>query len=393
MNYFDISKKYHAEAIKHRRHIHQYPEVGFDTQNTEDYIRSFLEEEGIEILESSIGVLGKISAPLSKGTIALRADIDALSLQEETGLDYSSKIPGKMHACGHDFHTAMLMVAAKALQINKQNLEHDVILIFQPAEEGPNLGGARIFVKDFEDSGLIDQIECIYAQHVTPDLSVGHLGYRYGSMMASTDEFDVSIYGRSGHCSQPHLSIDALSAGAHVICSMESFLSRRMDPMDNVVFAVGTFSSGTMKNIIAGSSEFAGTLRCQREKTRSIVLDALKNTLEGYTDMLGITYDLKITRGLPVLQVQEKDVRPFIENLETCVPQAELINLKEPQMGAEDFAFFVEKIPGIFTWLGARTEELPYAPLHNSSMILNEDALVYGIAAMLCFAMEYRGNH
>lgn len=389
MDFLSMARSCDKETIVHRRFLHQYPEVGFDTDETNDYIKQILKEDGIDILPSTVGVLAKIPAPVSNGIIAIRADIDALEVLEETDLPYASLNVGKMHACGNDCHTAMLLSAAKIINENKDKLNYDVLLIFQPAEEGPDLGGARIFVQDFEDNGVLDDIKCIYGQHITSDFEVGRMFYRFGSMMASTDEFEVKIIGKGGNCSKQNLTIDALSAAAHIITDMESFVSKRTDPLDPVIFSVGTFNSGSNKNNIAEVAEFSGSIRCVNEDTRTFMADMFKNTLDGYKKIWGTDYELEIIKGLPVLNVEEQYVSPFIKSIAKHVPEMKTEYLREPQMLAEDFSYFSEKIPAIFTWLGAQDEVAPYYPVSSPHIIFDERALSYGVAANVCFAFTY----
>ena len=267
--FFDLIEKelpaIWEEAVKDRRYLHMHPEVGFDTQNTEKYITEILKTLNVELLDAKMGVMGIIRGKDSSRIVALRADMDALPIQEANEVPYASVCPGKMHACGHDGHTSMLLGTARFLSEHRDLLPMDVLLVFQPAEEGPDLGGARVMLKDLQEKGIAKKIVNFFALHLFNDYPTGKVGVKYGSMAASTDEYDITILGKGGHAAQPHKCVDALSVGAQIVNSMESYMSRRMDPFDQAIFSVGIFHAGTAKNIIAQTAKIAGTIRCQRE--------------------------------------------------------------------------------------------------------------------------------
>lgn len=260
------------EVIELRRTIHKHPETGFDTGETEKLVKTFLEREHIAILPSELGVLGLIRGQNHDRIVALRADMDALPLQEETGLPYCSQVPGKMHACGHDGHTAMLLGTAKILQEYADELPTDILLIFQPAEEGTGLGGAVKMVPQIQNTGLADKIVAAFGQHVSNDYPAGFVALKKGPVAASTDSFDITFIGKGGHAGRPNECIDALSAGAKFVTAMESFLSRHTDPFDPCVCSIGIFQAGTAKGIVAESAHLAGTIRCQKEETRTYII-------------------------------------------------------------------------------------------------------------------------
>lgn len=377
---------YKDEIIGFRRHLHMHPETGFDTQDTEAFIKEFLLTEGIDILDSPIGVIAKVPAGENKqpGYTALRADIDALPLEEENDVPYKSQVTGKMHACGHDGHTSMLMGAAHVLNKNKKALSRDVLLIFQPAEEGPRLGGARIMLKYLESVGLAKNICAIAALHLTTEYPCGSIAIGYGSMMASTDEFDITITGIGGHVGSPHKAIDALSISAKFITEMESFMSRRMDPFDPAVFAIGTLQAGTARNIIPEKAFITGNLRCQREETRNFVLSNAENLLKALCGYSGSAYVMDVRRGLPVLVNDDDKTKQMQCFAEEVVGSANIFFLPHSNMGAEDFAYFSEKIPAVFTWIGAGNKEKGFTNfLHNPRFNFDENALMIG-ATLLC---------
>lgn len=368
------------EVIAIRRHIHMHPEIGFDTHETEEFIKKHLQEAGIDLTPAKMGVIGRIPGKNHDRIVALRADMDALCLQEETGAPYASKYPNKMHACGHDGHTAMLLGAAKLLSRHREELPTDVLLIFQPAEEGPNLGGARIMLADMQEKGIAQQIEAMFAIHLFNDFPIGTVGYRYGSMFASTDEFDIKIIGYGGHAGQPNKTVDALSVGAKVVTAMESFMSRRIDPLANAVFSVGIFQSGTAKNIVAETAKIAGTIRCQQNDVREFILESLEQVVKGTCQAYGADCHIDILHGLPVL-INDDAVTEYARSvLVETVGEEHTFCAEKPIMGAEDFAYFAQALPSCFLWLASGNPEKGATYLgHHPKFDFDEDAMETGI--------------
>lgn len=379
---------YADRIVSFRRQLHMHPETGFEMKETEAYIKQFLIAEGIDVLESTVGVLGMIRGGCAGDgrCSALRADIDALPLAEENDVAYRSQVEGKMHACGHDGHTAMLMGAAHVLHQNRHELCGDVVLLFQPAEEGPFPGGAKIMLEDLESLGLAKNIRAISALHLTTEYSCGKIAVGYGSMMASTDEFDIEIIGVGGHVGLPHRTVDALSVAAKFITGMESFMSKRIDPFDSSVFAVGMLNAGSARNIIPEKASISGGVRCQREETRAFVLEGAEKLLKALCSCSGASYKMNIRRGLPVLINDTEKSRQMELCARELVGADNVIQLKHSNMGAEDFAFLAEKIPAVFVWIGARNEEKGFTNMmHSPRFDIDEGALSVG-ASLLCKA-------
>lgn len=377
------------EAVKDRRYLHMHPEVGFDTQNTEKHVIEILKELNIEILDAKMGVMGLIRGNDSSRIVALRADMDALPIQEANEVPYASVYPGKMHACGHDGHTAMLLGAARFLSAHRELLPVDVLLVFQPAEEGPNLGGARVMLADLKEKGIADRIINFFGLHLFNDYATGKVGVKYGSMAASTDEFDITILGKGGHAAQPHKCVDALSVGVQVINSMESYMSRRMDPFDQAIFSVGMFHAGTAKNIIAQTAKIAGTIRCQREETRAQIIKDMESIVKGICSGYGADCQIDVLRGLPVLINEKEAVDYSAQVAEQIVGKENLMFLQNPMMGAEDFAYFAEAIPSSFIWIGSASEEKGLTQQnHQPRFDFDEDALALGIRLLTAMAVH-----
>lgn len=377
------------EVVEIRRHLHRYPEIGFDTQNTEKLVIEKLEGVGIEILQSKMGVLARIEGRNHDKMVLLRADMDALCLQEENHVPYRSQYPNKMHACGHDGHTAMLLGAAKVLQENRRLLPMDVLLMFQPAEEGPNLGGARVMLADMKAQGLTKKIVNGFSLHVMNNFKVGTIYTKEGAMSSSTDEFNIEIIGRGGHAGQPHKNVDALSIGAKVINSMESFMSRKKDPFDPAVFSVGIFQSGSAINIVAETAKLAGTIRCQRNETREYILENMEQIVKGICLAFGADYHIDVVRGLPPLLNDGKATEYAMNVAAEALGADRVFQLEELAMGAEDFAYVAEDIPSTYLWLGSRNEEKGLVNMaHHPKFDFDEDAMETGIKVFCNLAVN-----
>lgn len=381
-----------AELVEHRRYLHENPEVGFEVSGTVAYIRAFLEEKSIEMLPSSLGVIGIIRAgKKAEGSkaVGLRADMDALSLQETSQVPYCSKREGKMHACGHDGHTAMLMTAAGILKEYEQELTRDVILMFQPAEEGPQPGGAKPMVEEMEQSGLAEQISVFGGLHVTTEYPVGTVVVKYGSAMASTDEFYLKIVGRGGHAGSPHTTVDAVSVAAKFVSEMESFMSRRINPFDPAIFSIGMLHSGSAINIVSEVAEVGATIRCQSEENRAYILENAEAIIKGICQYTGASYELKIKHGLPALVNEEATTRRAEQIAEKLLGKDKITEKRTSEMGAEDFSYVAQRFPATFLWLGARNEEKGFVQLmHNPGFDFDEDALLVGAKLHCAFALE-----
>ncbi|MGI6177216.1 MAG: M20 metallopeptidase family protein [Eubacterium sp.] len=373
-------RKNKEENIENRRHIHMHPETGFDTQETEKFVKSRLEALGIEIIPTTVGVVGIIRGPKDGPTIALRADMDALNLTEDTGVPYASQIPGKMHACGHDAHTAILLGTSKILQEHRDLLKGDVIVIFQPAEEGPNLGGARIILKDFNEKGITEKIRYMFGLHVSNDAPTGVVRHKYGSTMASTDEIEITVHGKGGHPGRPHQTIDALSVTAKIVTAVEAFVSRRIDPFDQVVVSFGIMKAGTAKNIVAEEGILQGTIRCQNETTRAMVLEKLENITKHVCAAYDATCDVKIIHGLPVLRNDPEAAKYAEDVVREALPQYSIDEMDKGSMGAEDFSYFAQAMKTCFMFIGsANPDKGATYPGHNPRFNIDEDVIDIGI--------------
>jgi amidohydrolase len=319
------------------------------------------------------GVVGVINGKRPAGNgdlkvIGLRADMDALPIEEETNVPYASKTPGKMHACGHDGHTAMLLGAARYLA-ETRNFAGKTVVIFQPAEEGG--AGAAAMIKD----GLMDRfgIEQVYGMHNGPGIPVGQFAIRTGPIMAATDAIDIKIEGLGGHAARPHKCIDSVLVGAQVINGLQSIVSRTVDPLESAVISVCEFHAGNARNVIPQTAELRGTIRTLTEEVRSLVEKRVREVVAGVAQMTGAKIDLVYERGYPVT-VNHPAQTEVATRVAREVGGEGAVGETAPMMGAEDFAYMLEARPGAFIFCGNGNS----AGLHHPAYNFNDDAIVYG---------------
>lgn len=353
-----------------RRQLHQIPELGFDLPETSALIRDELTRLGYDPI--SVAGTGWIAVlPGQSGeAIAFRADMDGLTVTEATAAEFQSRHPGRMHACGHDGHMALLLGFARELKRLPQPAV-TVILIFQPAEEGP--GGARVIV----ESGILDELKvrAIYGIHLYPGLDQGTLGICSGPFMARNGEFDIAITGQSAHGGQPHLGRDALAAGAALVGNLQTIGSRNLDPLSPFVVNIGTFQAGEARNIVAGQANLTGTIRSFDRETYGRIKDKLADMTQGIGQSYGVEAELVIRDFYPEVH-NDPDLTEALLKLTEDLPR----QILKPVMLAEDFAFYQEAIPGVFLFLGTGNPDLGYtAPLHSARFNFDEAVLLQGI--------------
>ncbi|MFA7107315.1 MAG: M20 family metallopeptidase [Candidatus Izemoplasmatales bacterium] len=360
-------------VIHKRRHFHEYPETGFDCVNTSEYIKKELVLLGVD----SIEIVGKhsIVATIRNGegkVIGLRADFDALNITEETGLSFSSKNQGVMHACGHDAHTAMLLGACKYLIENKGLWHGEVKFIFQEAEEGPDPGGAYYIVK----SGVLADVEEFFALHVSPGFSTGELAINYGDALAAADIMNLQFNGLGCHAAYPHLGVDPIVMQADFITKIQSIVSRRINPFSKAVVTIGEVKSGTTFNIIPDNAILKGTVRTFDEEVRTKIENDLKKMAEAVALSYGGTCDFEYVRGYdPTINTKES-VDLMVKSAKDIFSKVTI--LKEASMGAEDFSRYINLKKGAIAWLGVKHQDLENYNIHNSRFNLNEEALIKG---------------
>lgn len=353
------------KLIQYRRELHRNPELSMKEFQTTKRIRKWLEEAGIKILEYplTVGVVAEISGDKEGPTIALRADIDALPINEESGVEFTSENQGVMHACGHDFHTAAILGAAILLNERKSQLRGKVRIIFQPGEE--NAQGAVELCK----LGVLENVEAIFGMHNRPDLPVGTIGIKSGSLMASVDRFELDVIGVGGHAGMPEDCIDPIVAASQIVSGLQSIVSRNLNPFNNVVISITSFQAGNTWNVIPEKAELEGTVRTFQNEAREIIPDLMKRTAEGIAAAFGAKIDF---RWFPHLPVVNNDSRFSQLATEVAKELGYTVVDAEQKPGGEDFAIYQTKIPGFFMWMGVDgTKEW-----HHPAYTLKEDALI-----------------
>jgi hippurate hydrolase len=374
------------EVAEWRRHIHARPELLFAVENTAAFVAEKLKEFGVDEIVTGIGRTGVVGLIRGKGegarTVGLRADMDALPLTEITGKPWASKTPGKMHACGHDGHTAMLLGAAKYLA-ETRNFNGNVAVIFQPAEEGG--GGGNLMVKD----GMMERfgIEEVYGMHNLPGLPVGQFATRKGSIMAATDEFTVTIKGRGGHAAQPHSTIDPIAIGAQIVSNLQLIASRSVNPLRSVVVSVTKFNAGFAHNVIPNDATFAGTIRTLDDEVRAQAEARLREVVEGICAAHGATADINFHRNYPVTFNHADETEHAVAIATDIAGEANVNPEVDPMMGGEDFSYMLNARPGAFIFIGNGDT----AGLHNPAYDFNDEAIAHGISYWVRLAEQRLG--
>ncbi len=363
----------HNEITGWRRDIHAHPELQYDVHRTAGAVADLLKSFGCDEVVPGIGRTGVVGVirgrKPGKKVIGLRADMDALPLEEETGLPYKSTVPGRMHACGHDGHTAMLLGAAKYLA-ETRNFAGTAVVIFQPAEEGG--GGGLAMVKD----GLMSRfgIEEVYGMHNYPGLPVGQFALRPGSMMAAADYIEIAIEGKGGHAARPHLAIDTVLVGAQIINLLQSIVSRNVDPLESGVVSICMFQAGNADNVIPQHVRLSGTARSLKPEVRDLLEKRIGEVAEGTARLYGATARVTYRRGYPVLMNHERETSFAADVAREIVGGSKVDTDLAPVMGAEDFSYMLQERPGAFIFLGNGDS----AGLHHPAYNFNDEVIPVG---------------
>ena len=366
----------HAEITEWRRDIHAHPELQYDVQRTAATVADKLRGFGCDEVVTGIGrtgVVGVIRGSRTGGAgrkvIGLRADMDALPIEEQTGVAYKSTVPGKMHACGHDGHTAMLLGAAKYLA-ETRNFAGTAVVIFQPAEEGG--AGGRAMVQD----GLMDRfgIEEVYGMHNFPGMPVGQFAIRTGPIMASADSLTIDIEGKGGHAARPHISVDSVLVGAQIINQIQSIVSRNVDPLHAAVVSICMFHAGNTDNVIPQTAQLRGTARSLSPDVRDLLEKRLHEVVEGTARLHGATARLAYRRGYPVLENHDGQTGFAASVAGEIVGKDKVNTAMPPVMGAEDFSYMLQARPGAFIFVGNGDT----AGLHHPAYDFNDEVIPIG---------------
>ncbi len=362
------------EIADMRRELHQIPELAFEEMKTMYFIENYLISLGVQYERNVVGtgVIAYFPGKSGKNTIAFRADMDALSVEEKNNIDFKSTHPGVMHACGHDGHMAMLLGLAKYLSQVSEAIIDNIVLIFQPAEEGP--GGALPIIEE----GYLKKYEVkeIYGIHLFPLIEEGKIGVKPGPMMSQTGEFDIIIKGISGHGAMPHMAIDSVVIAAEMITGLQTIASRSINPLDPVVLTMGRIFGGERRNVIAKQVVLEGTIRSFKQEIFDKIKARIIDYKEGLEKIHNCCIDVIFRDMYPAVTNDEFLTTEFIKANEAA------IQIIEPVMLAEDFSYFQKEVPGVFFFLGCRNEAENYChPLHSDSFNFNERALGYGLQA------------
>lgn len=366
-----------------RRDIHAHPEIGFETVRTAALVASELERIGLKPQRGvgRTGVVAEITGGQPGPCLLIRADMDALPMDELTGLPFASTVPGKMHACGHDIHTATLIGVGTVLQAMAPKLRGSVRLVFQPAEETVESGAAAMVA-----DGAADGAAIALAFHNRPEMPVGRFGYVRGASTASSDEFDVIVRGRSGHAARPHAAVDPIVAAAAIVTQLQTAVSRVMDPSQSAVLTIGHIQGGTTHNIIPDSCLFQGTVRCRSAESRDTMEATFRRICEGVGAAMGVTCEISYLRGAPALVNDDGVVDAALRSVSAQFG-ADRIEQLEGRFGAEDFSYFSERIPSCQLLIGS-SQPGRNDRVHNSDYQPDEGCIALGVAALTRTALD-----
>ena len=374
-----LTEKITEELIQIRRTIHQNPELGFEEFETAKLVSGALDKMGIlqRTGVGGTGVVGIIEGASPGKTVAIRADMDALPIDEQSGVSFASKVPGKMHACGHDVHTAIGLGAAMVLNQIKDQLKGRVKLIFQPNEEG--LGGAQAMIKDgvFEDPA----IDIVLGYHNWPPLEAGKVGYTEGAVFAASDFFDITLKGVSGHAAHPHTTVDTITAAAYFITQLQTIVSREIAPIDPAVVSIGQIEGGTARNIIASEVRLSGGIRGQSTEVMKRVEETMRRLLDGIKAGMRVDYELDYRLAVPVLRNDKAILDRVLSSARGILGDENVELLPSYSMGSEDLAFFTERFPSAHLRIGSKIDGLD-TMLHKANYDCNEAAIPTAVRAV-----------
>lgn len=389
----ELAEELEEKVIKFRRDFHAHPELSWKEERTSKVIEQVLKELGFENVRRGFGgtesgVVGDIAGRKEVPLIALRADIDALPIEEEADVPWRSINKGVMHACGHDAHAAILLGVAHMLALLKDKLPCKVRLIFQPAEESGVRSGARQLIEE----GALDGVEAIWGLHVWSSLPAGKIGYRSGPTMASADIWEVEIKGKGGHGSRPHEAIDPTIAAASIVLSLQTIISRELDPQETAVLSIGRLESGSAPNVIPEKALIQGNIRT----TNSIVRDELPGSIERIAKGIGSALRCEVkTNFIPVypVTVNDPDMVETLKKVASAMFGDQSLTEMPIVMGSEDFSFYQQKVPGVIFFLGmADSQKGTDAEHHNPTFKTNDEVLKKGVALLTALVMESKGE-
>ncbi|RDU36495.1 amidohydrolase [Neobacillus piezotolerans] len=378
----------YPRLVEMRRQLHMYPELSNQEFKTTRQIKKWLEESGIKIIPVSLptGTAAEIQGRETGQTVAIRADIDALPIQEESGLPFRSKIDGISHMCGHDVHTTIALGAAMVLQELADKLPGTVRILFQPAEEAE--GGAEGMIKE----GLLEGVKSIIGLHNSPELPTGTVGVKEGFLMASVDDFWITIKGKGGHAALPEKTIDPIVIGSAIVGQLQTIASRTISAKESAVVTVGSFQAGATNNVIPDTAMLKGTVRTSNEQVRQKIANSFKQVVSNTATALGGEAVIDYQFLLPAVFNDGEVTRIVRKVSETVVGREQTVDA-EPSMGGEDFSFYQQEVPGCYVWLGSGNEEKGIREMwHHPKFMVDEDAMKIGVQLMVQSAIALLEN-
>ncbi|KGX93027.1 amidohydrolase [Pontibacillus halophilus JSM 076056 = DSM 19796] len=376
------------EMVELRRHFHQYPELSFEEVETPSYIAEYHRNLGHEVREGvgGRGVVAKLVGAKPGKTVALRADFDALPIQEEVDVPFKSKVDGVMHACGHDGHTATLLGVAKALNAIQDELEGTVVFIHQHAEEYQP-GGAIAMIED----GCLEGVDVIFGTHLWATEPTGKLMYREGPLTAAADRFEIKVQGKGGHGAQPHLTKDSIVIASQLVVNLQQIVSRRVDPLDEAVLSIGSFEAGNAFNVIADTVKLKGTVRTFKKDVQDLIEREMNRVIEGTCLAAGAEYYFDYVRGYPAT-VNHKEETELIAKLGPTIPEVTETVEYDMQMGGEDYSYYLQHVPGTFFFTGALHPDAEEVyPHHHPKFTIDERSLLIAAKTLAAATLQYVG--
>ncbi|MFB5662596.1 M20 family metallopeptidase [Alteribacillus sp. HJP-4] len=370
---FERLEELYPDLVEFRRDLHMYPELSHKEEKTPGKIANFLSDLGLDVRTGvgGKGVVGILRGDKPGKTVALRADFDALPIQDEKDVEYKSRIPGIMHACGHDIHTASLLGTAKVLSEHRDKLEGTVVFLHQFAEEVIP-GGAKFMIED----GCLDGVDVVYGAHVSSKHPLGKIGLKEGLAMANGDTFEIEIAGKGGHAATPHFTVDPLVTGSQVLLNLQQIVSRQIDPVKPAVVTIASFKGGEGYNVIPDSAKITGTVRTFDKDIQDWIEKSIESIASSTCHGLGAEAEYTYTRGYPAVCNHPGETRR-IENVATALYGKDMIEHIDAQMGMEDFAYYLKEVPGCFFWVGGALEEKDVYPHHHPKFNVDEKAMLY----------------
>lgn len=382
---FSKIDEHRDETIQMRRYLHQHPELSFHEYKTAKYIANVYQSLGIpyETEVGGNGIVARLKGGKPGKTICLRADFDALPIQDEKNVPYKSTVEGVMHACGHDGHTAVLLTVAKALQTVQDELPGTVIFLHQHAEE-THPGGAKPMI----DAGVLNDVDAVFGTHLWTPTPVGTIETSPAAFMAGVDQFNLTLQGAGGHGGYPHQTKDTLVIGAEIVTALQSIVSRKLNPLDTAVLTIGEFHAGNAFNIIADRAEIVGTVRYADSDVQETIMTEMKRIIHGMCQAYDITCTFNYHKGYPPLINHEREAKLVLEAAKN-IPEVSITQMVDMNMAGEDFSYYMEEKPGAYFFTGARKEDAPY-PHHHPKFDIDERALPIAAKSLVSAYFAYQ---